>query len=469
MHFDFLVAPLHHDLLVRLTALNRSNQCASVIHGLAAHLDEDVARLDATFFRWRVRYDSIDFQTTEVDSHPPSSLSSAPTAGLHASAIEQIVEVGDSERCQSDHQSGMLEVFRDGEIVGVELGVNSVPSVGLALLVPEKSWHSFTNEGEVITTSTARQSIVRHLQFKRQLRVQTEDSGKCLLHLRVHRFCGRKTGNRVRTAVIDEHRRDLLHELGVLLYISARPEETLLFTAPEHETNRPPRLDSRLDEHASRLDRGRRSHPIVGGSRCPVPTVDMAADNHEFIGKLRADKISVDVVELRRTFFEVVTDIELQLNRFICIQLVDNAVVVAFQEINPGNGWQILPIETTNITKCLDVVVAGGGDKTSDASLLEESADFCLLLTLLTRNSAAPLTRHHHPGSRVCGGVGTFQISRGKHCRAPNCSACPRGPRRGSELQYELFWAGHFSRPRPTVESHGKLASFLHHDILETE
>ncbi len=147
---------------------------------------------------------------------------------------------------------------------------------------------------------------------ERVIVIEFLDRGEDLLEVAEHRLGPADAGEVVGTAVVHEHGGDLGHELLVRLDVGGRAEQALLLAAPDHEPDGPPRLRAGLHEDAGGFKRRGDARAVIGRAGGAIPRVDVAADDHVFIGQLDARDIGDHVVERDRALLEVVADVELE-------------------------------------------------------------------------------------------------------------------------------------------------------------
>ena len=127
----------------------------------------------------------------------------------------------------------------------------------------------------------------------------------------------------------------------VLGHPRSRPEQSLLFAAPQRDANRPPRprADRLQDPH--RLDHRRRAVGVVGGADAGVPRIEVAADHHDLVAQRRigARQLREDVVGVAAVgVVERRLHVDAQLHRDVVLQHAGDHVVVLGAERHRRHG-----------------------------------------------------------------------------------------------------------------------------------
>ncbi len=96
----------------------------------------------------------------------------------------------------------------------------------------------------------------------------------------------------------------------VLLDVSKRAVEALLFAGEQHETNRAPRLHSRTDNRIGGSEHAGRARAIVSTSFGEIPGVEVRANDENLLGIFAAADFADHVGAFHRTVRECVLNIK---------------------------------------------------------------------------------------------------------------------------------------------------------------
>ena len=185
--------------------------------------------------------------------------------------------------------------------------------------------------------------------------------------------------------------------------VGARPEDPLLFAAPEREAYRAiePKVQRFQDAH--HLDHDGAARRVIGRARATVPAVEMRADHHDLIALASARNLSDDVHRVHPVVEEARLNVELKLHGNLAIEQARDAVVMLRRQHHHRRWNRILRIARAAGLRedgAPFTAAAAGAHRDRDALVREEFIERALELCASAKGSALPARPADRVGAR---------------------------------------------------------------------